>query len=519
MSGADVLTVQPKRDRYGRYLLAGCCNTPHTRATTIAGVLADNFSLTAWKMRQVAIGIGRRADLHAMAASTPPDDRKTLDGICNDASEAAGASSGRNLGTALHSFVEAVNLGHDVDVPAIWQPHIDCYREAIAAAGLTFEPGMVERIVTNHTLSEPVAGTFDGIGSCPGDTLPRIIDLKTGSSVDYGAGEWATQLAIYATAEHLYDLASDTITPMPAVDQDHAYIIHLPSGANPPACNVYELDIAAGRGALTLALEVRAWRKRKGLLSPISPGSAGVVSAGEAQESVTVTPPRTVADPARRQMTRDTIAKMPPAERRMLVAAWPVGVPTLKASDEHTDAQLTAIDDAIRNVWSEADADFTEPVERVTVPVELRNANAELPEDLRLDVPRLAAPDALQELTTGVDDASALHDARRTVYGQALELLGPDVARVVGCGMDKVTAQAVERLTVLLDAPDGLLGIDPDTGNVVVLDVAAIKAQGWTGAPEIIAAAKAHAAAMGVKAPTSAKAAMADPLIAAALLQ
>ena len=92
-----LIRPEPKRDRFGRYVING---TPYTRATTYAKSLEDMFNLSAWMQRQVAMGLAKRPDLLARAASTRPEERKQLDKICDDAREAAAASSGANLGTA-----------------------------------------------------------------------------------------------------------------------------------------------------------------------------------------------------------------------------------------------------------------------------------------------------------------------------------------------------------------------------------------------------------------------------------
>ena len=64
---------EPKRDRYGRYLIAG---KPYTRATTIADTLDDRYNLEKWGNRMVAKGLANRADLHALASTLDVDKNK-----------------------------------------------------------------------------------------------------------------------------------------------------------------------------------------------------------------------------------------------------------------------------------------------------------------------------------------------------------------------------------------------------------------------------------------------------------
>jgi hypothetical protein len=108
-----------------------------------------------------------------------------------------------------------------------------------------------------------------------------IADLKTGSSVAYGALGWAIQLSIYANADNVYiqgsavDGSEDLRAPMPAVNKQQAFIIHCEPESG--SCTLHTLNIERGFQALECAMEVREWRKARKLLVPFA-GAGGAES-------------------------------------------------------------------------------------------------------------------------------------------------------------------------------------------------------------------------------------------------
>ncbi len=260
---------EPKRDRWGRYLLPD----PHTgkerawtRATTFAKTISDMYGLARWQERMVAKGIATRSDLYALAAATNVDDKTKFDKICEDAKEAAKASSGANLGTALHAFTEQVDAGEDVAVPEPWDKDIAAYTATVAQAGLVMHPQWIERIVVLPEYG--VAGTLDRL---VGPTL-RVGDVKTGKDLSYSWGEICIQLALYAASRWMWNPDTKTFERMPQVDQEQAIVLHLPVGK--ARCDLYTVDIAAGIEAVQLCQQVRDWRGRKDLAVPYTPEPA-----------------------------------------------------------------------------------------------------------------------------------------------------------------------------------------------------------------------------------------------------
>jgi hypothetical protein len=73
----------------------------------------------------------------------------------------------------------------------------------------------------------------------------------------------AVQMAMYANAEYTYDWRTKECTPLPDIDKTRGVILHLPAGQG--RLDLYEVDLVAGWEAAQMAMEVRAWRKRKDL--------------------------------------------------------------------------------------------------------------------------------------------------------------------------------------------------------------------------------------------------------------
>ena len=247
-------------DQYGRYLIVPDGEkkpVAHTRVTTFAATLDDRYGLEKWGLRMSALGFAARQDLYARLCSTRPDDKHALDKLCAEAKEAAAASAGANMGTALHSMCERIDLGEDVTFPAPFDADVKAYHQALADHDVRIIPDYVERYVCLPDLM--LGGKLDRIVDF--GRQPKIADLKTGGTLDYSWCAIAVQLACYANAATLYDGKTKTHTPMPDVDKDVALVIHLPAGTG--RCDLYWVDIAKGWEAAQHAKWVRDWRKCK----------------------------------------------------------------------------------------------------------------------------------------------------------------------------------------------------------------------------------------------------------------
>lgn len=348
-----------RRDRWGRYLI------PHpdtgkpqawTRATTLAGTLADRYGLEQWAKRNVVLGIGARHDLYTLAASCTPDDRDELNRIVRQAEDAAKGQAGANSGTAMHRLTERLDRGQPVDTT---DPHLagdlNAYRTTMDTAGIRVArtadgSAWIERVLVVPEID--VAGTCDRVCLHDHWPLPRIADLKTAKDVlRYGMVEIALQLAIYAHATHWYDPATNQLHPMPAIDQERALVMHLPVGQ--ATCQLYDVDIAAGWQAVQLAVAVRDWRKRKDLAVITTPAAP-------------IDPP---ADPARVDELRQRVQAIVDAGLANDLAAIWVGVPTLRQgglTTQHATAAegfCTTIEQRHQLPFPRIDPPATPPVE------------------------------------------------------------------------------------------------------------------------------------------------------------
>jgi hypothetical protein len=251
---ADFATIP--RDRWGRPMVTpegGGKPVPHTRVSTLAKTLDDQTGLMKWKQRQTIIGVAKRVDLYTLAKSCG-NNTQTLNEVAAQAMDAADSSAAANTGTALHSFCEAVDLGHDIDPPAQYAPEIAAYRKATEVLTVV----LAERFCVNDQLQ--AAGSFDRLVRLP-DGRTVIADIKTGKDAPRYATATAAQMAIYANSK-LYNLGTGERTELPGpLDLTMGLLIHLPIGTG--ACHIHKVDLAFGWQLAQVAVEVRAMRKTK----------------------------------------------------------------------------------------------------------------------------------------------------------------------------------------------------------------------------------------------------------------
>lgn len=246
---------------------------PYTRATTVAGTLDDGFGLTEWKMRMTALGVAMRQDL-GVAVVAARDDKNKLNSLANQAKEYAGASSGANQGTALHSLTEQYDKGTlDLSiVPEAYRGDLIAYGEATRRLN--------NHLIETFTVCDAfkIAGTPDRVVEWTGERveLPwddilepggfHIGDVKTDKTLDFGQRKYAVQLAIYANSKG-YRFEDDSRFDLPNVSKKTGLIAHMP--ATTGTCHLYAINIAAGWDALQVSVWARAWNKRKDLIQPL----------------------------------------------------------------------------------------------------------------------------------------------------------------------------------------------------------------------------------------------------------
>lgn len=247
-----------ERDRFGRPLIVppgGGKAVAYTRCTTYIDVLESTYNLSRWQQRMVALGLVDRSDL-ALAVTAHRDDKEKLNKLCEDAIEAAKGRAAATTGTALHALTALIDQGKPLPViPSDVARDLQAYREATAALKVL----AIEQFVVLDDLK--IGGTTDRIVSYR--ERKYVADIKTGS-VDWGAGKFVTQLAVYSRSQG-YDIATHERKPID-VDTDWGLLIHLPVGEG--RCKLYRVDLRAGWEGVKLATAVREWRKRKDLISP-----------------------------------------------------------------------------------------------------------------------------------------------------------------------------------------------------------------------------------------------------------
>lgn len=268
---------EPRRDRWGRYLLPGPDGkvVGRTRATTFAKELSDTFGIAQWQQRNVAIGLTKRADLFSQVIGKDVrKDRNALNKICDDAREAAGEKISASAGTAVHHLTEMVDadLMSLADVPDAYRDSVGAYLTEMANAGLVVVPELIERTTMTTAFGEPVAGTMDRIVRCP-DGKYRIADVKTGRDpLEYGDHEIGVQLLTYALGYNQYGVYDWNEERWGGGDggvrevaTDFAIVIHLPlEGELAGGCFLHRVDLGpqAHRWA-DMCAEKRAEKKTK----------------------------------------------------------------------------------------------------------------------------------------------------------------------------------------------------------------------------------------------------------------
>lgn len=253
------------RDRWKRPLIIppdGGKPEPYTRCTRFVDVLDDKYTLQKWMQRQVAVGLSLRPDLAlaaATAANDPDGQKRELDGICDDAREAARGSAKATIGKAFHGLTERLDRGLSVGVmPDQYRAHLGAYETATRH----LSPIHIEQIMVLDEMR--VAGTPDRVVTVDGMPGCYIADLKTGAStLADGLPKVAMQLAAYAHSV-LYDVTEGTRAEIPGLNLERALVIALDSEIIPgkqPECRLLWVDLTVGWRGVQLCRQIWDWRK------------------------------------------------------------------------------------------------------------------------------------------------------------------------------------------------------------------------------------------------------------------
>lgn len=277
------LRPEPKRDRWGRYLLAHPASgneATFTRVSTLKEQTADQYGLTKWKMSTVAQGLAYEAPtteeqrggkakvldrlvrlIEEEADYTESLFKKRVAELAEEAFVLGGGTYAADMGTAFHAWAEWADLGLGTadDMPDMFAPSYRAYRRQLDSYGIIVETDFIERICVN--LAFEVAGTLDRVFRLADGTL-CIGDVKSGKDIRLGWREHAAQLAAYQTAEFVLNDA-DEWEPSPEYRVDFGIIAHVPVLAPEASCELLPIDLAAGRSALNLCRDVKQWRARR----------------------------------------------------------------------------------------------------------------------------------------------------------------------------------------------------------------------------------------------------------------
>lgn len=277
--------IGPPRDRYGRPRLipaGGGERTAFTRMSALAGYVCDDFGLSTWTQRLLAIGLGRREDLRALIAALPELNdaqcstsslskaqkeqdvatKKKLDEYIELALEAAGRNYKANYGSAVHGMIEK---GSSDGASDQMRTDVDSCLSAFREHGI--EIVATEQFVANDALR--AAGSFDYLLRTPRWGV-ILGDCKTGK-VDGKGLQFAVQMSGYVDGD-LYDWHDDTRRPLEsltageAVNRDVGLLVHVPLGGAKTVLK--PVNLVAGRKAALQAVAVRDLRDRKDYLGP-----------------------------------------------------------------------------------------------------------------------------------------------------------------------------------------------------------------------------------------------------------
>lgn len=330
------------KDRWGRYLISSPDGKQrgYTRVTTISSTTDDTNALKQWANRMVVTGLVNRSDLLAQA-STKLEDKGALNKICDEAITAGGGSSRANLGTALHSITEQVDLGNSPAILPGLQADVKAYVAELKRCNVKILKDYIESVVINDTLE--YAGTLDRVVEING--VKYIADLKTGTDLSYSWRSISIQLNAYASAEFVYDWRTSTRLPMPDINRELGVVFHLPAGE--ARCELFWVDLKAGAEGLRLALDVRAWRKRNDIHQRFVEGQIVALPGVEVQDIPILQ--------TRRAWLISRIIAMPLEAQMLLKATWPDDVPKIS---ECTNEQLDQVIEVIKPVETLHDLSF-----------------------------------------------------------------------------------------------------------------------------------------------------------------
>lgn len=215
--------------------------------STCAKIPDDDFTLSEWRKRMVAIGVAHNTIL-SMDIRQAHGDRNKIDLLAEQAMTEAGAHLAAEAGTAAHTRTEKHDAGEAVED---FEMQLVRWRGMLDTAGLEIVTDLIERVVVYP--EQRICGRFDRLARRLSDGKLVCIDLKTGTSAVKYPHAVATQLAMYANAPLLAGTMTEVepgveetqeFYPLPDdLDRETGYLMHLPEDGE---AAVYAVNLKLG---------------------------------------------------------------------------------------------------------------------------------------------------------------------------------------------------------------------------------------------------------------------------------
>jgi hypothetical protein len=257
------------RGQYDRYILPRGDGQAmeYTRTTTLVGSIDSGYGLGVWQKYRTVWGAAQRDDLIARLRAVPVDDKATIREVCDTAELIGGVEAAANDGTAAHAVLQRVDQGTPIeDIHPYYQPLVRNYQAELVAKGITVIPELIERTCRCARLD--TAGKPDNVYRLADGSLV-IGDKKTITDVARAERAIASQLAIYANCEHMWNYVTGQYEPMPPVRKDFALVVLIDTDTW--AVTIETINIEYGWARTRLMVELRESNKVKGLRHPYLP--------------------------------------------------------------------------------------------------------------------------------------------------------------------------------------------------------------------------------------------------------
>lgn len=263
------LSYNDKKHQY--WLTQGSSKKRCKSVTALAKIPDDEFHLTAWKMRMVAVGLAKSKHLLESVAAHHSDKSK-LNDLVEQAMDAAGAGEAAERGTTTHRVAERADKGEAIIETETSIKVRENWEKVLRDAQLTVVPELTERAIVYP--DRLLCGKFDRILRRADGTLV-LADLKSGQNAVAFPHSVAIQLALYANAPLIaapfdgLDGETEIFEPLPnELDRRTALIIHMPSPDKP--AEIHEVNILAGWKAVNQIIwPTLEWRGRRDLTRPL----------------------------------------------------------------------------------------------------------------------------------------------------------------------------------------------------------------------------------------------------------